>query len=159
MRLLERIESHALSGLQWLARRSQPQQSGPSHLATGVDGERVALFYLLRKGYKVVAERWSSGDLPGDIDLIVWRQGVLCMVEVKTRTVRDEAPAEIAVDWKKRNTLRRLARRYLRELPGTTPPQVRFDVLSVYLQPGKEAEFEQYENAFGWNEHERDEWH
>jgi hypothetical protein len=33
---------------------------------------------------------------------------------------------------------------------------VRFDVLSVYVEPGDVTEFEHFEGAFGWSEHERE---
>jgi putative endonuclease len=121
-------------------------------LATGIEGEDVARSYLQRKNYIVVARRWSSGNLPGDLDLIAWQGPLLCFVEVKTRTAHDMTPAETAVDRHKRDVLRRLARQYVRELPGETTSQVRFDVVSVYLLPGATPEFTHFENAFGWSE-------
>ena len=131
-------EERALAGLEWVARRRGRQpKSLPAHLATGIEGEDAAFFHLRRKGYIVVARRWSSGDVPGDVDLIAWQGPMLCFVEVKTRTAHDATPAEIAVDSHKRNILRRLARQYVRQLPQETAPPVRFDVLSVYLVPGK----------------------
>jgi putative endonuclease len=148
----------ALAGLARAARRRGRGEALPAHLVTGIEGEDAAFFHLRRKGYTVVARRWSSGDLPGDVDLIAWQGPMLCFVEVKTRTARDAAPAEIAVDAHKRYTLRRLARRYLRQLPLETAPPVRFDVLSVYLVPGKEKEFQHFEGAFGWSEREEYEW-
>src|SRR5579863_7326000 len=60
----------------------------PAHLAIGEEGETAAFFYLRRKGYVVVARRWSCGDRPGDIDLIAWQGSLLCVVEVKTRSAR-----------------------------------------------------------------------
>ncbi|MGA2348805.1 MAG: YraN family protein [Terracidiphilus sp.] len=128
----------------------------PAHLATGIDGETAAFFYLRRKGYTVVARRWSAGELPGDVDLIAWQGPRLCFVEVKTRTAHDATPAEVAVDSHKRNTLRRLTRAYIRQLPQEEAPPIRFDVLSVYLVPGKEKEFVHFEDAFGWSEWERE---
>jgi putative endonuclease len=62
------------------------------------------------------------------------------------------AAAEVAVDSGKRNALRKLARHYVRQLPMAESPRVRFDVLSVYLLPGKAKEFVHYEAAFGWSE-------
>ena len=62
------------------------------------------------------------------------------------------AAAEAAVDTNKRITLRKLARHYVRQLPMKTSPPVRFDVLSVYLLPGKAKEFVHFEGAFGWSE-------
>jgi putative endonuclease len=156
MGLLEQMrivgEEHALAGLNWVTRRRGRGASVPAHLTTGIDGENAALFHLRRKGYIVVARRWSSGNLPGDLDLIAWQGPMLCFVEVKTRTAHDLAPAEVAVDSHKRSTLRRLARQYVRQLPQETSPPVRFDVLSVYLVPGKEKEFQHFEGSFGWSE-------
>jgi putative endonuclease len=138
--------------LDWVANRRSHSATLAAHLATGIDGEDAACFYLRRKGYIVVARRWSSGNVPGDLDLIAWKGPLLCIVEVKTRTAHDIAPAEIAVDSHKRNTLRRLARHYVRQLPQETAPPIRFDVISVYLVPGKEKEFVHFEGSFGWSE-------
>jgi putative endonuclease len=136
--------------------RRRGSANQPAHLLTGIDGERAAFFYLRRKGYTIVARRWSAGNLPGDIDLIAWQGPVLCFIEVKTRTARDMTPAEVAIDQHKRNILRRLARRYIRQLPGEAAPPVRFDVVSVYMVPGKEKEITHFENYFGWSERRRD---
>ncbi len=144
-----------LAGLNRLARRPG-RGSMPAHLAVGIDGEDAVFFYLLRKGYTVVARRWSSGDVPGDVDLIAWDGPVLCFIEVKTRTAHDMTPAESAVNEHKRNVLRRLARRYVRQLPQNAAPAVRFDVVSVYLVPGQEREFQHFEGTFGWDAEWRD---
>ena len=145
----------ALDGLDRLAQRRGRSASLPAHLTTGLAGEDAAFFYLRRRGYTVVARRWSSGDVPGDVDLIAWQGPMLCFIEVKTRTARDMTPAEVAVDSRKRAILRRLARRYSRQLPQAAMPQVRFDVVSVYLVPGEKREFVHFEAAFGWSEYER----
>lgn len=146
-----------LAGLGWLARRRGSKPAMPAHLSVGLEGEDAAFFYLRRKGYTVVARRWSSGNLRGDIDLIAWHGVLLCFIEVKTRSAHDIAPAEAKVDSHKRHMLRRLARQYLRELPQEAPPQLRFDVVSVYLVAGEDREFMHFENAFGWKEN-RDDW-
>jgi len=141
----------AIAGLDKLAARRKPKLDQPAHLVTGVEGEEAAFFYLLRKGYTVVARRWSAGNVPGDLDLIAWHGPMLCFIEVKTRTERDMSPAEAAVDAHKRSNLRRLARNYLRQLPGESFPPSRFDVISVYLVPGRPDEFEHFESAFPWD--------
>ena len=142
-----------IAGLDSLAVLRGRASDKPDHLTTGIEGEDAARSYLQRKDYIVVAHRWLSGNLPGDLDLIAWQGPLLCFVEVKTRTAHDMAPAEVAIDAHKRNVLRRLARQYVRRLPGETTPEVRFDVVSVYLLPGAAAEFAHFENAFGWSEH------
>lgn len=146
---------HALHGLDWLAEHGGRGRQMPAHLATGLEGEECAYFHLVRQGYQVVARRWSADNVPGDVDLIAWQGPLLCFVEVKTRTAHDATPAEVAVDNHKRATLRRLASQYIRQLPQETAPQVRFDVISVYLVNGAK-DCVHFENAFGWNERRRD---
>ncbi len=145
-----------LTILDWLAARRGRLSALPGHLLTGIAGEEAACFYLRRKGYTVVARRWSAGNLPGDLDLIAWQGPMLCFFEIKTRTARDMTPAETAIDAHKRNVLRRLARQYVRQLPGEAAPQARFDVISMYLVPGRKREITHFENAFGWNERQRE---
>ena len=147
-----------LASLKWVANRRGQTGRLPAHLATGIEGEDAAFFYLRRKGYIVVARRWSSGNAPGDLDLIAWQGPLLCVVEVKTRTAHDIAAAEVSVDSHKRHTLRRLARQYVRQLPQDIAPPVRFDVLSVYLVPGQKKEFQHFEGSFGWSERRDYEW-
>ncbi len=145
-------EERALSRLNKLARRPGHTSSLPAHLITGIDGEDAAFFFLRRKGLTVVARRWSAGTVAGDLDLVAWDGPLLCIIEVKTRTAHDITPAEAAVDSHKRNTVRRLARHYVRQLPQETAPFVRFDVLSVYLVPGKKKEFQHFEGSFSWSD-------
>jgi putative endonuclease len=99
----------------------------------------------------VVARRWTSARVRGDVDLIGWDGEWLCFVEVKTRTARDLTPAETAVDENKRRMVRGLAGAYLRTFPESERRSipVRFDVVSVYLIDGT-AEFEVFKGAFGW---------
>ena len=149
--LLERT----LAGFATVARMRGRADKLPAHLSVGIAGEDAVFFYLRRKGYTIVARRWSSGDLPGDVDLIAWQGPMLCFIEVKTRTAHDLTPAEIAVDEHKRKVLRRLARRYVQQLPQKTAPPVRFDVVSVYLVPGQEKEFQHFEGSFGFDDNWR----
>jgi putative endonuclease len=138
----------------WATRRMDAlavRRAGPAHLATGERGEREALFYLRMVGYTVVARRWKSAKLWGDVDLIGWDGEWLCFIEVKTRSGRDKVAAEAAVDREKQEMLRRMARAYMRGFPEKlrADVQVRFDVVSVYLLPTG-VEFELYRGAFGW---------
>ena len=141
-------------GLGWLTQRARAQS--PRHLLIGLEGEQVALFWLRRQGVVIVARRWTTPRLPGDVDLIGWDyspEGVatLCFFEVKTRTARDMTPAESQVDDHKRRTLRSLARAYLRSFPAAERANitVRFDVVSVYLLGGA-PEIQHFPSAFCW---------
>ena len=121
-----------------------------AHLAIGRRGELAAFFHLRRQGYIVVARGWRSARLRGDLDLIAWEGDTLCFIEVKTRTTRDIATAGAAVDEDKRRTLRRLARAYMRQLPNQMT-LARFDILSIYFEKEKAAEFELFRDAFDWS--------
>ena len=132
------------------SRRTSGDTLLPQHLQTGRRGERAAFFYLRRHGFVVTARGWRSGRARGDLDLVAWEGETLCFVEVKTRTTRAVATAEASVDEDKQRTLLRLARHYLRQLPEEDVP-VRFDILSIYFEVGKTAEFELFRGAFGWS--------
>lgn len=146
----------AVNALEGVANRSATRRQAPraAHLATGIRGERAAFFWLRRQDYTVVARGWRSSRAPGDLDLIAWKDGTLCFVEVKTRTTRAVAPAQLAVDHRKRRVLRRLARHYLRQL-SRRDVETRFDILSIYFEADKPVEFELFPGAFGWVEAER----
>jgi putative endonuclease len=130
----------------WLGRPAMA-----AHLATGAVGEREALFHLRGLGYTVVARRWKTPKLRGDVDLIAWDGEWLCFVEVKARSSRGVVTAEAAIDEEKQEMLRRMARAYLRGFPEPARREVpvRFDVVSVYLQPAGN-EFEVQKGAFRW---------
>ncbi|SNT30354.1 putative endonuclease [Granulicella rosea] len=123
-----------------------------NHLATGLRGEFEALFYLRRQGYVVVARRWRSPELKGDLDLVAWEGETLCFIEVKARTAHDNIAAEVAVDREKADNLREMARAYLRRIAREERERipVRFDVVSVYLLQGAAPEFTLFRDALGW---------
>jgi putative endonuclease len=133
----------------WLRALADRRSSVPPHLLLGERGEDAAFFHLRSLGYTVVARRWRSERLAGDLDLVAWDGATLVIFEVKSRSLRGIAPAEMAVDEHKQEMLRKMASAYLRQVPELHREsiQVRFDVLSVYFDSG-EAVFEHRRNAF-----------
>jgi putative endonuclease len=150
MSRLERLRLRWLEkfveSLDRVAMRRRPEAS---HLTTGRRGERAAFFYLRRLGFVIAARGWRSARARGDLDLVAWENDILCFIEVKTRTTRAVAPAEAAVDFEKKRMLRKMAHYYLRQLPERDVP-VRFDILSIYFETGKSADFTLFRGAFGW---------
>jgi putative endonuclease len=146
------MQSRVMRQMNSLAQLLRRQPGTATHLVTGERGEREALFHLRKRGYVIVARRWKTAKLWGDVDLIAWDGEYLCFIEVKTRSRRDEITAESAVDRDKREMLQKMARAYLRRFPEKLRGeiQVRFDVVSVYLLPAG-AEFDLYQSAFGWS--------
>ncbi|QNI38334.1 YraN family protein [Edaphobacter sp. 4G125] len=148
------LGSRWLDAQAWTLRRlyALHRTRSAQHLETGALGEREALFYLRRVGYIIVARRWRTAKLRGDLDLIGWHGETLCFIEIKTRSQRDTFAAELAVDDDKQRTLRRLARAYLHRLPvAAREAATRFDVVSLYLAgPQSQPEFVLNQGAFEW---------
>ena len=101
--------------------------------AEGVWGEAQIANYLRRRRYELLAHSYHCRF--GEIDLIARKGGVLCFVEVKTRSpdylVR---PAE-AVGPAKRRKLIETALYYTMEHPEYSGYQPRFDVMEIVAQP------------------------
>lgn len=118
----------------------------PAHLRTGRSGEEEAYFYLRQQRYVIIARNYRSPRSRSELDLVGWDGDMLCFIEVKTRTARDIQPAEVAVDLEKQRDLSRVAREFLQKLKST--PAFRFDIVSIYLESGKETSIELFRNAF-----------
>jgi putative endonuclease len=122
------------------------KSSAPEHLRTGRRGEEEAYFYLRGQGYVIVARNYRGQRSRSELDLVGWDGDVLCFIEVKTRTTRDVQPAEAAVDQEKRRDLSRVAREFLRKTRGNPP--FRFDIVSIYFEPGLPPRIELFRDAF-----------
>jgi len=128
----------------------------PEHLLVGKQGETEAYLYLRRLGYRIVASNFRVPYDRGEIDLIGWDDGVLCFVEVKSRTSADFAPPSTAVDREKKQRILAVARHYVRRLPGGTPSVCRFDIVSVVFGDGSiKPDIQVQKGAFSWDTNRR----
>src|ERR1039458_10878305 len=100
----------------------------PKHLLTGKRGELEAYLHLRGLGYKIVAANFRVPYDRGEIDLIGWDDGILCFIEVKTRTNAGLAPPVTAVDRRKRRHILSKDRRYDTRHPGHQPPHCGLDI-------------------------------
>lgn len=115
-------------------RQSLQQRRVDEDKALGARGEDLAHRFLQRRGYTVVARNWRTPRGHREVDLIAWQGQTLVFVEVKTRRHEEFLPVERAVDKDKRENLKRAAMSYV--LRAQVPwEQVRFDVVSVVMQP------------------------
>ena len=113
--------------------------------AEGIQGEAIVARYLWEQGYRLAAHGYRSRY--GEIDLIAWDGGVLCFVEVKTRTNLNMALPREYVTPQKQNRLRKTAMMYLAE--KRLDCCARFDVAEVYAEHGfDQARIEYIKNAF-----------
>ena len=113
--------------------------------AEGIQGEAIVARYLREQGYRLAAHGYRSRY--GEIDLIAWDGGVLCFVEVKTRTNLNMALPREYVTPQKQNRLRKTAMMYLAE--KRLDCCARFDVAEVYAEHGfDQARIEYIKNAF-----------
>jgi putative endonuclease len=99
----------------------------------GVTAERLALWSLRLKGWRLVAGRHSGrrGSGVGEVDLIMRRGGVLAFVEVKYRPTLDAAAA--AISSRQQRRIVHAARSFLAANADLNRLTLRFD--AVLLAP------------------------
>lgn len=97
----------------------------------GHSAERVSVWLLRVKGYRILARRFRVSS--GEIDLIVRRGKVLVAVEVKTRA--DFAAAAESVLVRQRRRIARALEHYRARNPHLAALDCRFDVMIVV--PGR----------------------
>ncbi|WP_298036633.1 YraN family protein [uncultured Microbacterium sp.] len=73
----------------------------------GRAGEDRAVDHLTARGYRILDRNWRCRQ--GEIDIVAESDGVLCIVEVKTRTSIGFGHPFDAIDGRKRDRLWRLA--------------------------------------------------
>ncbi len=111
------------------------------HNLFGRDGEDAAVAYLRENGYCIVDRNWRSGHK--EIDIVAEKDGVLIIVEVKTRRNSDYGRPEDAVSVMKMKRTQMAADAYVRYHRLDMP--VRFDIISVL---GKDHKIHHIEDAF-----------
>ena len=109
----------------------------------GRKGEALAAEYLASKGLRILERNFRAGKT--EIDILASDQGMLVIVEVKTRNTRYFGEPEEWVTPAKQKLLIRSANAYvkLKSFKG----EVRFDVISVVID-GRGTEIVQIKDAF-----------
>src|SRR5215472_15070940 len=117
--------------------------------STGVRGETYAYWYLRRHGYVFVAKNYTPRGIKGELDLIGYDGKTLAFVEVRTRTVKEDATAlpELSVTKEKQRVVVRTAQRFLAERHVAECP-CRFDVLAIDNRPGQPPIVRLHKDAF-----------
>src|SRR5438445_6562570 len=131
----------------WRNRFSLSKNSPNSvHLRRGAHGEKLALRFLRRNGYKILYRNFR-GRSGGEIDIVCRDNDTLVFVEVKTRTREDFGRPVEAVGSQKQKRISRGALAWLRLLDN---PDIlfRFDVVEIIIAEGAKPRFELIRNAF-----------
>lgn len=103
------------------------------HNITGSQGEQAAASYLQEKGYRVIETNWRY--LNTELDIILQKEEVLVVAEVKTRSSSDYGEPELAVDLKKQKNIIKAANAYI--MQNGLNAIVRFDIVSVLMEGGR----------------------
>ena len=102
----------------------------------GRRGEDLAVAFLQRAGYEILARNWRTPT--GEVDIVVRAKTVTAIVEVKTRSsVASGHPFE-AVTYRKLKRLRALAAEWSASHGGGSSV-LRIDVVGVVAPPGAPA--------------------
>jgi len=114
-----------------------------SHNDLGKKGELLAEEYLLRNSYTILAKNWRYQK--AEIDIIALKEGILAIVEVKTRTTIDIISPEEAVNTKKIKLLVTATNEYVIE--NDLDVDVRFDIISIHKK-GEKYNLNHIKDAF-----------
>jgi len=112
----------------------------------GRRGEELAARHLVDHGYTILARNVTSKI--GEIDIVAEKDGILCFVEVRSRSDTNLGHPAQSINEAKIRKIRRNAEYYLVR-HGIRNRPVRFDVATVVWNPKeREEEFLYFENAF-----------
>ncbi|MGM0595890.1 MAG: YraN family protein [Myxococcota bacterium] len=116
----------------------------------GKKAEEFVKKYLLRRGYEIIAENFEVHNL-GEIDLIARKNGMVVIVEVRSRKkgVLQINPLE-TVKKNKRSRIIKTTAVFLhknKEITATMK-ELRFDIASIIVTDKKEYRLKYLEEAF-----------
>jgi putative endonuclease len=109
----------------------------------GTRGEEIAVSFLKKKGFKIVARNYRT--VFGEIDIIAIDRDSIVFIEVKTRSDKTYGHPFEAVTRRKKEKIGKVALAYMKSQKGELPS--RFDVLSISVENGNER-VEHIKDAF-----------
>ena len=111
----------------------------------GQSGEKMAVKYLRKKGYRILEQNYRNRL--GEIDIIARQRKTIVFVEVKTRRDTRFGDPKWSVTPKKQQRISMVALQYLKERDMNGLP-ARFDVVSIVHPHGGKGTIELVRNAF-----------
>ena len=118
------------------------------HLDIGNLGESIARDYLISKGYEILETNWRFGR--AEIDIIARKDGILIIIEVKSRSDNKFGKPESSISEKKRMLLADAATRYMEAINHEW--EIRFDVIALIIKSPEVYTLDHYPDSFfpGW---------
>ena len=129
---------------------SPPPPHSDQRITLGRQGEQLALSYLEEHGYTLEAQNWRGQR--GELDLVMRRDTLLVIIEVRTTSTRWlEIPAE-ATPLSKQRQVARCADEYHTQRHPKAPQilDIRFDVIGILVTSSSSpmVEIDHVENAY-----------
>lgn len=113
------------------------------HNELGKEGEKIAVDFLLKKGYKILETNYRY--IKAEVDIIAQKEGVLVAVEVKTRSTDYFEDPQDAVKAKKIKLLVSAVDYYV--IQRDLDVEVRFDIIAILINKDG-TKIEHLEDAF-----------
>ncbi|WP_309642735.1 YraN family protein [Flavobacterium sp.] len=113
------------------------------HNELGKLGEQLAVEFLQKNHYEILETNWTFQK--AEIDIIVQKENVLAIVEVKTRSSTDFGLPQDFVKPKKIQLLVKAVNEYV--ISNDLDVTVRFDIIAIH-KAGNEFIIEHLEDAF-----------
>lgn len=108
-----------------------------TRLDTGAAGEAWVSYLYELQGFEILARNHAifGRKKLGELDIISRKGRRIVIVEVKTRRSEDFMPILEAVDFRKQQFLRRMAKLYLQHHPEISDFDLQIDIAAVLLSP------------------------
>jgi putative endonuclease len=111
---------------------------------TGFLGENMATNHLLSIGFEILGRNWRYKHL--EIDIVASKQGLLHIVEVKTRSSIDFGYPEQMINPQKMQFLKNAAAHYQFQNPQWK--WLQFDVIAIFKSPGNAWTLDFFEDVY-----------
>ncbi len=113
------------------------------HNELGKKGENFAIEFLKKDGYEIVDVNWRTAHL--EIDIIARLDGILCFIEVKSRSSLKYGEPEAALTTQKQKNLLKAANQYIQEFE--IDEDIRFDLIT-FVSKSNKSFLEHYKEVF-----------
>jgi len=123
----------------------------------GTLGEKIAIKYLQKRGYKILDQNYSSkfvsGPQRGEIDIVAKKKDIISFIEVKTLTQNCGGPTsaispEEKVDYLKQKKLIKMAENWLMEKKIPLNSKWQIDVIAIKIDlNNRKAKIRHFKNA------------